>query len=748
MADYIRIEENANNIEIDVDNDQKYQPKYYKNSYLRGKNKKGYITIASTYLLWALFYKFSLVGGDLEWIKNHLFLIGILLFTSFLFYSIMIWKIAFMRISKKRKLILYGIAVFSLIGYVLYDHGELFDYHGMYNFLLFCLFIIIGDSIAFILYYWYISVGRKKFIRTFTSFILIIVIILYIFLKYYMGIWGNGFLDKKIEDGDQLCKVRRPIPWFDLLPKGAQNFWTGSQSCAREEKFEAFFDSSTKENKLVVFGCPEDKITYMILPDTRNLTFYQKQEDILRESVMSKAEENIYTYSGPVSLPDVEAVYITCGEQNKLITRLAGRRVEPAVDAQPKEKLNVLLMYFDAVSRRQFFRNLPKTVQKLESLNNSGIMHLNQFFRYGVIGFNTNRNSLGLFAGIQLERGKKGVPIWEDYRNRGYVAGAADDHCEDWDATYNNRTEISLDHELIAPFCLPEYHERTGNPHGNFKGAYSIRRRCITGKYVHNYVLDYTRQFINTYDGTNPWFFRSSFIEGHEGTAEVLSLMDDDLVDFFDTLNEETLNRTAIIIMSDHGLHMGLSYLFSDQGRTEHKLPHLTTLIPERFLNEYPVLRTNLDNNEQKLISAYDIYATLRDILEFDIAREPMEKAGEGIDISVAQLENERKEKEKKEKEKKEKETKEKEIKEKEKRSFSYLNDYFEEIERLNKKNRIWEEEQSRIKNHNHLKKREKVIYGPAVENGTIVWGKSLLRQVSYRSCKQILINSGDCVCH
>jgi len=418
MGDYILI---GNNI------------KYHKDTYSKRKNKNGYIVILISYILWIIFYKASLIGGSLEWIKDHLFLIGILLTTAFLSYSIMLWRIAFMKISKKRKIILYLIAVLSELGYLLYDHGELFDYHGMYNFLLFCLFIIIGDGIALGLYFWYVSLGRKRFIISFSAFIFVIVIIITSFLRYYMSIWGNGFIGKKIDDNEKYCKVRRPILWFDLLPKGAQNFWTGSQSCSRKEIFDAFFDSSSKENKLIVYGCPKDeKITYMILPETRNLTFNEKQEDVLRESVMSRAEKTIYTYTKPVGLPDVEAVYITCGNQNKLVTRLAGRRVSPAKESQPVEKLNVLLMYFDAVSRRQFFRNLPKTVKKLEEFNNSGIMHLNQFFRYGVVGFNTNRNSLALYTGLQLQRGKKGVPIWEDYRNHGYVAGAADDHCEDW----------------------------------------------------------------------------------------------------------------------------------------------------------------------------------------------------------------------------------------------------------------------------------------------------------------------------
>jgi len=364
-------------------------------------------------------------------------------------------------------------------------------------------------------------------------------------------------------------------------------------------------------------------------------------------------------------------------------------------------------------------------VKRLETFHTSGIMHLNQFFRYGVIGFNTMRNSNGLFAGMQYDNLHRGIPIWEEFRNRGYVTGIADDLCEDWDTVYNNRTAVSSDHELLAPFCLPEYHDRDGSAYGNFKGPFSLRRRCITGQYVHNFALNYTKEFIDLYDGTNPWFFRSSYIEGHESSSEVLGLMDDDLERFFGSLKEETLNRTAIIIMSDHGLHMGFSYVFSPIGYTEHKLPMFTTFIPEKFLDKYPEIRKNLDNNEQKLISAFDIYTTFRDILDFDISREPKEKTGVGMDISEAKLNS------------KEISIRKRHLNDWEKEKYAYNEKRDHQLFERRGYPQFEPEEDST----SSLYKRENL-------NGTIIWGKSLLREVPYRTCDQILIYPGDCVCH
>ena len=247
--------------------------------------------------------------------------------------------------------------------------------------------------------------------------------------------------------------------------------------------------------------------------------------------------------------------------------------------------------------------------------------------------------------------------------------------------------------------------------------------------------MNYTREFIDLYDGKNPWFFRSSYIEGHESSSEVLGLMDDDLEKFFSSLSEDTLKRTAIFIVSDHGLHMGFSFVFSNQGFTEHKLPMFTSFIPERFLEKYPELRKNLDENEQKLISAFDIYATFRDILDFDISREPPEKLGIGMDISEATfnskkiaprgLDNWEKEKDEYYK----------------KREHAVFD---EEDEKENKKKTI----QKANKDDEEKEEDRKIVIGSGYPNATIIWGKSLLRKVPYRSCNQILIYPGDCVCH
>jgi hypothetical protein len=154
-----------------------------------------------------------------------------------------------------------------------------------------------------------------------------------------------------------------------------------------------------------------------------------------------------------------------------------------------------------------------------------------QFFRYHSLGHFTKVNVPGLYLGYQFSDEITPLldTIWERYYNAGYVTAVVDDSCLDWSGRYQGKTS-KVDHQFVAPFCLDESHP-IGIKHSNFRGPFSIFRRCMSGRYVHSYALDYLAQFWNNYAGY-PRFSVTMFNEGHEGTGEVIATMDDDLSDF------------------------------------------------------------------------------------------------------------------------------------------------------------------------------------------------------------------------
>lgn len=59
-------------------------------------------------------------------------------------------------------------------------------------------------------------------------------------------------------------------------------------------------------------------------------------------------------------------------------------------------------------------------------------------------------------------------------------------------------------------------------------------------------------------------------MEGHEGTGEVIRLLDNDLAGFLENyLIKGKLDNTVVILTSDHGSHMGPYYMSGDMGQFE-----------------------------------------------------------------------------------------------------------------------------------------------------------------------------------
>jgi len=233
-----------------------------------------------------------------------------------------------------------------------------------------------------------------------------------------------------------------------------------------------------------------------------------------------------------------------------------------------------------------------------------------QYWRYHAIETTTMMNTRALFAGtIDMQILHTVPPLWETYRQHGFATLALDNSCQDYGAKYQKRVSVA-DHEVIAPFCLPESHP-LDKPYGTFDGPFSIRRRCMAGRYVHSYVFDYVDQFWNNYKDV-PKFAVASLNEGHEGTADVIGLVDDDFFNFMIKMrNNGDFNNTAVWVISDHGLHMGLFWMLDVYSAgVENKLPMLYSIFPNWWLKQNPSMYNNLKTNQDSLFTGFDLYET------------------------------------------------------------------------------------------------------------------------------------------
>ncbi|KAJ2885985.1 hypothetical protein FB639_001659 [Coemansia asiatica] len=250
----------------------------------------------------------------------------------------------------------------------------------------------------------------------------------------------------------------------------------------------------------------------------------------------------------------------------------------------------------------------------------------------------TDNNTRAMYIGEVLATKSNPLPIWAYYRDRGYVTARVETGCDDWANEYvgNKYTSDSfsvgnrsLDYELTSPFCLPEYYPNVGNAFGNFKGPYSIKARCLYGRYVHDWAFDYLRQLRQEFrfnshtknSNKKPYMITATFLEGHEGTGEVLRTLDDSLATFIEEFRDSgELENTVLIIGADHGLHMGLNFAFLQNGRIEHQNPFMALSVPEwlyQFSEDYQETFGSekispFKANEQRLTTPLEMHYTFR----------------------------------------------------------------------------------------------------------------------------------------
>lgn len=180
---------------------------------------------------------------------------------------------------------------------------------------------------------------------------------------------------------------------------------------------------------------------------------------------------------------------------------------------------------------------------------------------------------------------------------------------------------------MNAHFCHPDYQPSDAKSH-NDKGPFSfIGRRCLLGTEVHKIAIQGLKSFWEVYNESTKFSF-NIFIEGHEPTASIVCcsceaiefnhqntlqarVLDNDLAELLGGKIID-LSNTVVLLMSDHGQHSSLPFVFgADSSAVDNRTPLLLALFPREFLDKHPAARAHLKANEQALVTARDISTTL-----------------------------------------------------------------------------------------------------------------------------------------
>lgn len=290
-----------------------------------------------------------------------------------------------------------------------------------------------------------------------------------------------------------------------------------------------------------------------------------------------------------------------------------------------KDRLSILVVGLDSVSRLNFHRMMPKTVKALQSL---GAVEM---LGYTKVADNTYPNLVPVLSGLDQDELQKlcwqkpektfdDCPLlWKKYSAAGYRTVFGEDACAMTTFNYLKPgfREQPTDYYL-RPYCIGAEHD-IGNTHKLNADL------CIGTRKTFDCLLNYTRKAAIEFSEV-PYF---AFIWQASLTHDFFTypqLGDDSYHDFIEyTSREGLLNRTVLIMMSDHGMRWG-DFRQTYQGRTEDRLPFVFVVLPKWWREKYPLAWGNLRRNSHRLTTAFDLHETLMDLVNPHVLREPFLK--------------------------------------------------------------------------------------------------------------------------
>ena len=553
-----------------------------------------------------------------KWIFIKLYELGV----SVIILVVLLECIIFKLISKYH--LLHLIFIYRLFFY--YSHGLDFHDHGYYNFIgvisivPLILLLFLPFNILILIYK-----KKKAYIIIFNGFLIIFLIyIFFFFSKNYLDCndWGKGlnqtYIENKINKHGCSIKIPKVCPY--KLGHYVLDF-------SKWNKIKCHDNQINTKNKILFFSESiyinknTSRIGFPLLNKDKELFITFKQIDNQIKKYVKKNlidMDNTYLLNNELKnkIPEIIVDY-THNPYGEMVINLTYNETL-SIERKKKEKNvtpyseNIIILYIDSVSRAYSIRQLKKTLSFFEQFMSfkggfhkrfpSQNFHSFQFFKYhSFIGYTTG-NYPKMFYGEN--RGPNITRITKHFKDNGYVISYSNDMClRDMTITNHNLTFDEIgDHEFLI--CDPNRID---------PNIHTIR--CLYNKLGSYYLYEYGKQFWLKYSKNRKLLIIAS-MDGHEGTLEILKYVDNIIYTFLNDLyNKNLLKDSSIFLLSDHGTTMPSPYYFTLFYQYEGCLPMLYIIINDRKNIPYNEQYKFIHQNQQILITSYDIYNTLGHLL-------------------------------------------------------------------------------------------------------------------------------------
>ena len=493
------------------------------------------------------------------------------------------------------------------------NHGSNILNHGKYNFY---IFIICSTLIFLIL----LSIHMiYRFSRTIKYLYLIIAVFALFFcflicynfkdkyeLTYNCDKWNITLNSSYIlDEKDEKCNIQKPkgLCYMDKLYNYFDLTLVNKIKCSnRDENEKTLFYNSIKNENISsskIFGFP---FTNNINLNQKNLPNETKDFNI-NEYVFN----NLINLENETTVTPETIIDFSSNEYGELkinFTKnqsLSTQRKNIALNNQKKSESlydNVLMIFLSSTSRAHFQRAMPKLskfISKLMGYEPFPVMTAYQFSKYNNFPF-TEENIQSMF--YQKSVNNTYINSLKYFKENGYITGQATDIC---DKEIKNSEE--WDHENYAYLCDPNYINKEKSPY----------ERCLYGKPVSEYMINYATEFWDKYSD-NKKYFRMTFNYGNEPTGNVLTYLDQPLYDMINNFyNSGKLKNTAVFFVSEQGNKNNGLYdvLGSAEFELEKKYGLFIMLLDWNDKFKSSNFHQNLLKNQNLYTSPYDVYESM-----------------------------------------------------------------------------------------------------------------------------------------
>ncbi|EDW03808.1 uncharacterized protein LOC6561697 [Drosophila grimshawi] len=304
--------------------------------------------------------------------------------------------------------------------------------------------------------------------------------------------------------------------------------------------------------------------------------------------------------------------------------------------AEAEERLSVMVLGIDSVSHLNFHRQMRRT----EAYIRKNLTHV-EFWGFNKVGDNTFPNLVPLLSGLDDQElniscvAPLAHPsydsctfLWKRYKQAGYRTVYAEDVGFLGLFNFNRKgfRKPPTDYYLRPMLLEMEKHiaqKKDMNIH-----------LCMGGRRTADVLLEYMRKLVPHMRQELFFSFFWSVALTHDYFNSP-QLLDAQLALNLQRLQESgVLNRTLVLLMSDHGLRWG-SFRRTYQGMMEERQPLLIALYPAWLKQRYPLAIANLELNAKRLTTPFDLHATLLQLLDMrQLEPEQLQRnAAELIDI-------------------------------------------------------------------------------------------------------------------